>query len=71
MTILPRTIVTMLLASTSAAGIATETTTYTYDAKGRLVKVVKSGSVNNGTTSEYLHDKTDNRVRVKTTGAAS
>lgn len=45
---------------------AAETVTYTYDAKGRLVKVVRSGSVNNGRQTEYQHDKADNRVRVKT-----
>lgn len=45
-----------------------ETITYTYDAKGRLVKVVHTGSVNNGVTKEYTHDKADNRKRVKVTG---
>lgn len=52
-------------------GIATaaETVTYTYDAKGRLVKVVHTGTVNNGVTTDYTHDKADNRTKVKTTGA--
>ncbi|WP_164521701.1 hypothetical protein [Sphingomonas sp. ABOLE] len=48
---------------------AAETITYTYDAKGRLVKVVRSGSVNNGVTSQYTHDGADNRKNVKVTGA--
>ena len=48
---------------------AAETITYTYDAKGRLVKVVHSGSVNNGVTTDYSHDKADNRTNVKTTGS--
>lgn len=50
---------------------ATETITYTYDAKGRLVKVVHSSTVtnNNGVTVDYTHDKADNRTNVKTTGA--
>ncbi len=48
---------------------AAETITYTYDAKGRLVKVVHSGTVNNGVTTDYAHDKSDNRTNVKTTGA--
>ena len=31
----------------SSAALATETITYTYDARGRLVKVVRTGTVNN------------------------
>jgi YD repeat-containing protein len=45
---------------------AGETITYTYDAKGRLVRVVRTGTVNNNLTTEYTHDKANNRVRVKT-----
>ena len=58
-----------LLSATAAH--ATETITYTYDAKGRLVKVVHSSTVtnNNGVTVDYTHDKADNRTNVKTTGA--
>jgi YD repeat-containing protein len=48
---------------------ATETITYTYDAKGRLVKVVRTGSVNNNVTVDYEHDKADNRTRLKTTNS--
>lgn len=48
---------------------ATETITYTYDAKGRLVKVERSGTVNNGVKTEYTHDKSDNRQNVKVTGS--
>jgi len=55
------------LAATSA--IAAETITYTYDAKGRLVKVVRTGTVNNNVTVEYTHDKADNRTRLKTTNS--
>ena len=53
------------------AGVAraAETVTYTYDAKGRLVKVVHSGSVNAGVTTDYTHDPADNRTRVRITGA--
>lgn len=52
-----------------APAMAAETITYTYDAKGRLVKVVRTGSVNSGVTTEITHDKADNRTRVKVTGA--
>jgi YD repeat-containing protein len=48
---------------------AAETITYTYDAKGRLVKVVRTGTVNNNVTTEYEHDKADNRKKVKTTNS--
>ncbi len=53
---------------TSAAS-ASETVTYTYDARGRLVKVERAGTVNNNVKTEYEHDKANNRKRVKTTGA--
>ena len=49
--------------------IASETVIYQYDAKGGLVKVIRTGTVNNGVTTEYAHDKADNRTNVKTTGA--
>lgn len=47
-----------------AAAWASETVTYTYDARGRLVKVERSGSVNNGVKAEYRYDKADNRTNV-------
>ncbi|ATY34525.1 hypothetical protein [Sphingomonas psychrotolerans] len=56
-----------LFSATIAA--ASETVTYTYDAKGRLVKVERSGTVNNGVKAEYTHDKADNRRNVKVTGS--
>lgn len=58
-----------ILALLPIAAQAAETVIYTYDAKGRLVKVERSGTVNNGVDTEYQHDKADNRKRVKTTGA--
>jgi hypothetical protein len=48
---------------------AGETISYTYDAKGRLVKVVRTGTVNNNVTTEYTHDKANNRTKVKTTNS--
>ncbi|WP_067738089.1 hypothetical protein [Novosphingobium naphthalenivorans] len=60
-----------LIASLTLPGFAhaTETVTYTYDAKGRLVKVVHSGTVNNGETTTYTIDTADNRTNVTTAGA--
>lgn len=52
------------------AANATETITYTYDAKGRLTKVERSGTVNHGVKAEYAHDKADNRTNVTVTGAS-
>jgi hypothetical protein len=47
-----------------AAAWASETVTYTYDARGRLVKVERTGSVNNNVSAEYKYDKGDNRTNV-------
>ena len=67
---------TLLMASALALVIvgavqAAETITYTYDAKGRLIKVVHTGTAHQGATivRDYAHDKADNRTQVKTTGA--
>jgi YD repeat-containing protein len=48
----------------TAAAWASETITYTYDARGRLVKVERAGTVNNGVKAEYKYDKGDNRTNV-------
>jgi hypothetical protein len=52
------------VALAGAAAWANETVTYTYDARGRLVKVERSGTVNNGVQAEYTYDKGDNRTNV-------
>lgn len=52
-----------MIASASAA-LAAETINYTYDARGRLIKVVSSGSVNNNDQICYKLDKAGNRIRV-------
>jgi hypothetical protein len=49
---------------TCAAAWASETVTYTYDARGRLVKVERIGTVNNGVRADYVYDKGDNRTNV-------
>jgi len=48
----------------AAAAAAAETITYTYDARGRLVKVERTGTVNNNVKTEYVYDKADNRTNV-------
>jgi len=55
----------------AVAGIAsaTETITYTYDAKGRLILVTHSGTVNNNVVANYTFDHADNRKNIQVTGA--
>jgi hypothetical protein len=52
-----------------AAAYAAETITYTYDARGRLIKVSHSGTVNNNVVTNYTYDKADNRNLKNTSGA--
>ena len=53
-----------LAVAAAAAAMASETITYTYDSRGRLVKVERTGSVNNDVKAEYKYDKADNRTNV-------
>ncbi len=46
---------------------ANESVTYTYDARGRLIKVVHAGTVNNNNQVCYKLDKAGNRTNVKAT----
>jgi hypothetical protein len=48
---------------------ASETITYSYDARGRLIQVARNGSVNNGVSTTYAHDKANNRTSKATTGS--
>ena len=52
-----------------AAAWASETINYKYDARGRLVQVNHSGTVNNNVITNYVYDKADNRTLKNTTGA--
>ena len=55
------------LGAAAAAAYASETIVYTYDSRGRLVKVVRTGTVNNNVTANYVYDKADNRTNVNVT----
>jgi YD repeat-containing protein len=57
----------------STAAVASETITYTYDARGRLKQVAHTGtpSSNNGVTTSYTYDKADNRTNKTTTGSSN
>jgi hypothetical protein len=52
-----------------AAAQAAETLTYSYDARGRLVRVQHNGSVNANVVTSYSYDKADNRTLKNVTGA--
>ena len=47
-----------------AAACAQETTTYTYDAKGRVVAIARTGGPSQGVATTYSYDKADNRTNV-------
>jgi YD repeat-containing protein len=53
----------------AALAYATETITYSYDARGRLIRVVHNGSVNSNVSTNYAYDKADNRTLKNTAGA--
>jgi phage baseplate assembly protein W len=55
----------------SASASAAETVTYTYDAKGRLVKVTHTGTTNNNVETQYTYDKANNRKTTTTTGSTN
>jgi hypothetical protein len=57
------------IAGLPAAAPAAEAITYRYDARGRLVKVERSGSVNNGVVTTYERDRVSNRTSKTTTGS--
>jgi len=53
----------------AAAAEAAETITYTYDARGRVIGVAHSGTVNNNVVTNYTYDHADNRTNKTTTGS--
>jgi YD repeat-containing protein len=62
-------ILAIAAAAAASAAMAAETVVYRYDARGRLVKVERSGTVNNNVVTDYAFDKADNRT-VKTTAGS-
>src|SRR3954465_10388512 len=54
----------------ATAALASETTTYTYDALGRLVATTSSGTVNNGLATSIAYDPAGNRSNYTVSGAA-
>ncbi len=66
--VIPGAIVLLILATPASSQ---ETTTYSYDPRGRLVQVSRSGSVNGGVSTSYQYDRADNRTNVLTTGSSA
>lgn len=64
-----RQVIAFAIITMAFPAFAAETITYTYDAKGRVIKVVRTGTVNNNVTYDYVVDKADNRKNVKVTNS--
>ncbi|NWK94678.1 hypothetical protein DM806_03150 [Sphingobium lactosutens] len=52
-----------------ASAQAASTTSYTYDALGRLVNSITAGTINNGTQMSITYDAADNRTTYRVTGS--
>ncbi len=64
-----RYLIAAVLAVAPSLAAAAETTTYSYDAKGRLTKVEHAGGPADRVTSTYTFDAADNRVTQMVEGA--
>lgn len=56
---------------TSLSAMAAETVRYVYDAQGRLIKVERTVATSPTVTTDYEHDRANNRKRVKVTGSTN
>jgi len=67
--------IVLALAALGGAGVAAgaaaaaETIGYRYDARGRLVKVERSGGPKSGAVTTYSYDKANNRTNKNVSGA--
>lgn len=57
-----RWLIGLIVAGVTSAAFATETIKYKYDARGRVVRVERSGTVNNNVVTNYTIDKAENRL---------
>jgi hypothetical protein len=55
----------------ASSSIASSTTTYTYDALGRLTNSSTTGTINNGAAMATSYDPADNRTAYVVTGSVS
>ena len=63
-----RHVATATLALCATSALASEIINYTYDPRGRIVTVARSGTINDGVQASYTYDKADNRTNVTVTG---
>lgn len=61
----------LLMLGSGTSVCAQETSTITYDALGRVTKVVKSGGPAAGVQTSYDLDSAGNRTKVKVVGSAN
>jgi len=61
----------ILAAASSPPALASSTTTYSYDALGRLIGATTTGTVNNGVAMATSYDPADNRTTYQVTGSIS
>ena len=61
--------VAVIAVAISSAAHSSESTTFAYDASGRLTEVVTTGGVNSGLTMTYGFDAADNRITQLVVGA--
>jgi YD repeat-containing protein len=54
------------VALAATAAWASETVTYSYDARGRLVKVEHNSTATNNFATDYTYDRADNRTKRET-----
>jgi len=64
-----RWVIFLLLAISGNAAHAASTTTYSYDALGRLVQASTTGTVNDGVQMSTTYDAADNRTTYQVTGS--
>jgi YD repeat-containing protein len=57
-------LIALMIAAVAATAMASETINYSYDARGRLVQVKHSGTVNNNVSANYSYDKANNRTNL-------
>lgn len=65
-----RWVIFLLLAISGNAAYAASTTTYSYDALGRLIDTAVSGGPCAGTQSDYALDAAGNRTNLTVSGAS-
>lgn len=64
-----RWLIAAVAAAVAGAAYGAETIKYIYDARGRLIRVERTGTVNNNVTTNYTIDKADNRISKSTSGS--